>query len=841
MNDNRTVYGYLSRAFNSTINDQGKIDKGLIKVLFEEVDNTLYPINTETHFDDREEVFLLDGFESLKGKYQGRIIKLNVIANTNNASDGQTKYVAFKNQITDINKNELCSFIKCPLPDPLNLEISLPSPPRTKIFYIVEDDNAYGPFLLERLPGVGLEVNECVGKLRPLTGKSNGFPNLKVGSLYKFHIDEVKHKLEGSVLEKDDVLYLTDSHLIHSIQKNQIEFITQQHVVDMFTAMANKRLIPSSIVTAIKKELNSMKIGPSTREAVTAIVESAATSNDEWRTQLFNVIEKDEKGKKLIDDAVATQQIKYEKQWLEKTKTDHLELEKLTGQRKDDLSQVEQQIISKNRELFKVEQDIQQRLEKLELESGFNEELQQKRLKADEELESKRNELDKLNTKYRDLSSVERLSEKLSELRDDIKGEQRREITLEDTLKKLKKEIREEDSILQARLREMVPYVSSIIQAPMPSKNSLTILEPQEKSILAEEISGELASNIVNSICTQFNKNYDRDYGPALIASILVAYHQNFMTIFSGSPGVGKTSFVRILTKILNTDNRFKEVAVGRAWTSDREFIGFYNSLTDNFSPAPSGIYQYLKGIEHDDCEKVSTQIVLLDEANLSPIEHYASVLLNVADTESSKEIPVGKESVKLPKALRVIGTVNHDMTTEPLSARLLDRAPVIPFDINFDNDDVAFIDTECDLNYSSEVFLQLFGSHSKLLDKTVSDEAILPVIDVLKDSRADWGVPFIVSKRKQINIKQYIEVLTPVLLISCSLSFDDALILACDYATLYFLLPPINGNGSGIESRLKELQSVLHASNLTKSETKLEDMINRGKYHLDTFNYFNY
>jgi MoxR-like ATPase len=842
MNDSRTVFGYLSKPFNNTVNEQGKIDRGLIKILFEEINNTLYPINSNSDFDSREEVYILDGFESLLDKYQQKILKINAIPNTNDTSEGQTKYVTFKNQVSEV-KNEICSFIKCDLPDPLNLDISLPSAPHSKIFYLVDAEFAYGPFLLERIPGLNNDINDCNGKLRPLTGKANGFPNLKPGFLYKMDFENIKKEFNKSFYEKDGVFYLTDLQLIYKIKKDQIEFTTQQNIVEMFNYMANKRIISAPIVTSIKKELNAMKIGPATRGAVLSVVENAASNNDEWRDQLFDVIEKETKGKALIEEAVANQQHKYERQWLEKTKVDNESLVKEAILKNKELEDIKEYVVKEERRLFKVQQDIEKKIEQLEHESGFQEELTQKKLTADAELESKKKELSELSSKYKELKSIDDLEKKLKELSDDIKSEQRREITLEDTIKKLKKDIEESDTVLQIRLRDMVPYVSSIIQAPIPVKENKTNLDEQILAKGNEEPNAELASNIVNGICTQFSKHYDREYSPALVASILVAYHQNFMTIFSGPPGLGKTSFVRIFSKILNLGNRFKEVAVGRAWTSDREFIGFYNSLTDTFSPASSGMYQYLKGVENDVPKNATSQLILLDEANLSPIEHYASILLNVADLESERVIPAGKGVIKLPSSLRVIGTVNHDMTTEPLSARLLDRSPVIPFDFDFDfdNDETPRIETECELNYSSQIFLDLFGIDSKITDNSITDDTIIKIVDILKDKKSDWGLPFIISKRKQKNIRKYIEVLTPVLLISCSLSYQDALNSACDYATLFFLLPPISGNGTGLELRLIELRTTLSALNLKKSEAKIDDMLNRGKYHLDTFNYFNY
>lgn len=841
MSDNRIVYGYLNKAFTSTVNEQGKIDKGLIKVVFEEVDGKISPINSLIEFDQREEVFLLDGFDALHEKYQQKILKINAIANANTDAEGQTKFVTFKNQVSDVNKNNLCSIIKSPLPDPLNLNISLPTPPHTKIFYLENDSFVYGPFLLERLNSLEADSTTFSGKLRPLTGKSNGYPNLKAGFIYKFCLDEVTNNLGKDAFEHNETLYITNPLALNKIKKVQVEFFTQQHIVEMFTMMANKRVIPSAIVTAIKKELSNIKIGAASKEAVEQVVNSAASTHEDWVSILFDVIKNSNNGQLVIESAVKKQQDNYEKQWIEAAKANNGELKKESEQLQAELDSMKQKKVAADRELFKVQQNIDDKLDKLEQESGFEEELKQKKLTADAELESMNKELLNLQEKHKDLKTVDDLMNELSKLRHNIDYEKGNEKTLEDTIKKLKKDIEQHDAILQERLREMVPYVSSIIQAPIPSKESDISIPKSLLSDKNDTIDNDFAYNIVQSICTKFSQEYGRDYSPSLIASILVANQQNFMSIFSGPPGLGKTSFVRIFSEIIDLKERFKEVAVGRTWTSEREFIGFYNSLTDNFSSSPSGMYQYLKGIEKDIDEDSSNKLILLDEANLSPMEHYAAILLNVADVESAKKIPLGKESITLPQSLRIIGTVNHDMTTEPLSARLLDRSPVIPFDLDFDIDDISYEENNFPLNHSAKVYSDIFGTNSRFLDNSVSLEHITQVVNILSDKRAEWGIPFVISKRKQHNIKKYIEVLTPILSISCSLNFEKALTLASDYAVLYFLLPPITGNGTGLEDRLKAVLNELQSATLSKSEQKLTDMLNRGKYHLDTFNYFNY
>lgn len=841
MQESRIVYGYTSRPFNSTINEQGKIDKGLLKVLFEEINGVLYPINSHEYFDDRAEVFIFDGFESTQDRYMQRLVKIVAVPNAQvEKDDNHTNFVTFKNKLSDIGKNTLISIIDCPLPDPINPFVSLPHPPRTSPFYLSHEGYVYGPFKLERSNSLEKELSLTTGKLVPLNGKTNN-PSIPAGFINKFKFDDINEQLENSIHYVDGQHFLTDALAINKINRQQIEFTTPDVVISILNQMAEKRDISSQTVTTIKKKLSDVKLSDITKEAIKKVIDEAAQENKSWRDDLFNIIKSEESGKRLIDLSVSEQKEFYIQQW-------RADAEKIYADLTDKKASIESELESYQQERSKLQliieqkdREIEEKIARLGDQNGLEEELAKKRLDADKQLESKRAELAELENRYSDLKTIEELERKKDIARAMYYEEKKNIEQLEESKKSLLEELRKAEGELQRKLREMVPYITSIIQAPMPIQDDSYSLSTQEIHEHEKIKPQDLVYELVNGICNKFNKIYGRDYSPALISSILVALQQNFMTILSGPPGLGKTSFVRVLQNIIGLDDRFKEVAVGRTWTSEREFIGFYNSLNDNFSPAPNGVYQYLKGIEKDDAHKNTTHLMLLDEANLSPMEHYAAILLNVADTESSKTIPIGKGSIRLPSSLRIIGTVNHDMTTEPLSARLLDRSAVIPFDMDFDSDDINFSDVEAHICLSHHRYSELFGRESILNDDNISIEPIETLINVLNSTDRELGIPFIISKRKMEIVRCYVRTLTPVLQSACSLTYEPAAIRAYDYATLYFLLPPITGNGPGLEKRLNKLLNEAIELGLTKSVRKIEDMINRGKHHLDTFNYFNY
>ena len=287
------------------------------------------------------------------------------------------------------------------------------------------------------------------------------------------------------------------------------------------------------------------------------------------------------------------------------------------------------------------------------------------------------------------------------------------------------------------------------------------------------------------------------------------------------------------------------EVPVGKGWISEREFIGFYNSLTEKFAPAPSGMYQYLKAIEHLKPDTIPPTTILLDEANLSPIEQYWAPFLVMADVDSDKVLRLSDGTIKIPDSVRFVGTTNHDMTTEPLSARLIDRAPIIPMDmvINTDEDQDILVDADHIAAYSASSLECMFGSNSAF-SVNIYDESLQlleRIYGILQDKNAEFGQRFVISQRKKHNIVNYVSTLGPIIAQCISIDRSHAERNAIDYAVLYFLLPLISGTGEQLGKRLEELQLLLEQRQLLLSSEKLKDMIGRSKYTLDTFSFFQY
>ena len=88
----------------------------------------------------------------------------------------------------------------------------------------------------------------------------------------------------------------------------------------------------------------------------------------------------------------------------------------------------------------------------------------------------------------------------------------------------------------------------------------------------------------------------------------------------------------------MNQDFGYLEIACAKGWTSSKDLIGFFNPLTGKFQPAKTKLKEAL---EKSSLYSNAPYVVLLDEANLSPMEHYWSDFIKLADTNYSRKIKI--------------------------------------------------------------------------------------------------------------------------------------------------------------------------------------------------------
>jgi 5-methylcytosine-specific restriction enzyme B len=202
--------------------------------------------------------------------------------------------------------------------------------------------------------------------------------------------------------------------------------------------------------------------------------------------------------------------------------------------------------------------------------------------------------------------------------------------------------------------------------------------------------------------------------------------HKHFV-ILSGLSGTGKTQLalkyaraVHGLTLNTDDDPLVFECPVRPEWTDPTGLTGYFDVLTNRYV-VPTFLEAVLVATAH----RESPVFVILDEMNLARVEYYLSDVLSCMETQGrlqlhSNSVPLEgttgasiRAELPLPSNLFIIGTINVDETTNPVSDKVLDRASVI---------DMSAVDVPGFL-------ASLEGRHPELKDARAVSEAKLTEI----------------------------------------------------------------------------------------------------------------
>lgn len=369
------------------------------------------------------------------------------------------------------------------------------------------------------------------------------------------------------------------------------------------------------------------------------------------------------------------------------------------------------------------------------------------------------------------------------------------------------------------KTEKVVYFPNDIIIIDTPPINPI---EPDNNTDTSEEVKAER-----NKFFEEIKKY--RNYEKNEIFNILICITQGFLTVFAGEPGTGKTSICDTIAKILglssmdNDKNRYLSISVERGWTSKNDLIGYYNPLTEKFTDS-TGLYAALSKLDKEKAENncIHPYFVLLDEANLSQMEHYWASFIKLADADARRETKLHLAPVEakdkeiiteviVPDVLKFLATINNDHTTESLSPRLLDRAWIITLPIpkgDFENKTVELA-SDC---VSWETLAKLFGAdyveQSTTFDFAKNEiEFIYGLYE--KNKRT-------VSPRSKMAIDDYLKVA-----LDC-FDGDDVVTSAIDFVIMQKLLPMLNGYIA--EDFAEKLQEILD-KNYPMSSVKFKDM----------------
>lgn len=346
--------------------------------------------------------------------------------------------------------------------------------------------------------------------------------------------------------------------------------------------------------------------------------------------------------------------------------------------------------------------------------------------------------------------------------------------------------------------------------------------------------------DIIERVTDFIREEAHRDVTTNDVANYLICITQGFITTFAGEPGTGKTSLCNILAKALGLmadppQKRFVDISVERGWSSHKDFIGYYNPLSKRMERSNWEVFDAFERMDAEcnlDQSDIAPFIILLDEANLSPIEHYWAAFLRNCDftSASNRSIPLGgTKSFKLPEHLRFLATVNFDHTTEELSPRFLDRSWVIMLE-------PTRIDDEIDEDIKNVKDMVSFGAMKTAFcvrENDVIDESIQIKWNSIQKIFRDRSLQIMPRNLKMV--RNYCAV-------GCRCMERDTpatKFAPLDYALSQKILPTINGNGDNYRMLIDDLLKECTGQNMPISAKHLERMKRVAENNMGFFQFF--
>lgn len=387
----------------------------------------------------------------------------------------------------------------------------------------------------------------------------------------------------------------------------------------------------------------------------------------------------------------------------------------------------------------------------------------------------------------------ERLDHEISEREERIENLKIEEAGLKGAIHETVSEIRDE-----MRLSVEIVKSSLVRQAATLALAEESLETP--RSVMPFSIVGtdENPDAIIDCLCA-YMEVAGRDYDRNEVINFFLCLTQGYITTYAGLPGTGKTSLCRLLGGAIGLspeNGRLVEVSVERGWTSYRDYIGYYNPLTKSEVKSNANVFDALDALTAqtgNDPAAVPLCAFILDEANLSPIEHYWAQFLNACDSFATNPMKLsigGDRTFTIPSFTRFLATVNFDHTTEELSPRFLDRSWVVMLEPR----DVDITDTEKQLEAGWHGERGACLSYAKLLAIFGPDSSTAMTDDDRRSMNAvlqacqETGRP--VSPRSQRMMMSYIARARVLM----DTSTKDSKRAPVDFAVAQKVLPMIGG-----------------------------------------------
>ncbi|MDR3182983.1 MAG: hypothetical protein LBT89_08730 [Planctomycetaceae bacterium] len=410
----------------------------------------------------------------------------------------------------------------------------------------------------------------------------------------------------------------------------------------------------------------------------------------------------------------------------------------------------------------------------------------------------------KLQTKYEKTLEKLELADDLETLRKESKR-LKREI---DTMNKAAEVSQEKLDTIHSEVQKEAQFLTKaidksffdlVLKAVGDKDIAETHLPPFNVSLLSKETRPQRIIDRMMDIMEQANRILPGDEQDSRneIANYLICLVQGFITTFAGEPGTGKTSLCQLLARALglvreDDNKRFVEVSVERGWTSHKDFIGYYNPLSKSMEISNREVFNALILLDREaekKPEEAAPFLILLDEANLSPLEHYWAAFLRICDFDSAsmRTVNMGGQSIfTIPNHLRFAATVNFDHTTEELSPRFIDRSWIITLQPEMINTNpAAFREYEEGKVISFEALQRAFLPRNQKIDETILEEW-----NSIQSIFSSNKLPIYPRNLKMV--QNYFQAAYPCM----DTSREENRFAPLDYAVAQKVLPTINGTG---------------------------------------------
>lgn len=257
-------------------------------------------------------------------------------------------------------------------------------------------------------------------------------------------------------------------------------------------------------------------------------------------------------------------------------------------------------------------------------------------------------------------------------------------------------------------------------------------------------------------------------------------------------------------------------VPVGADWTNSEHLLGYPDALQPGTYVMPeTGVLKLM--LDARDNPKLPF-FLILDEMNLSHVERYFADFLSAMESGEDIKLYSGEQrsadgikippTLKFPKNLFIIGTMNVDETTYMFSPKVLDRAQVVEFRVNPDEME-AYLTNPSTPNLAAieskgakyaEAFLKLKDAQPALdaVGSTTNKDAIASALNKFFPELSKLGAEFGYRTAGEI-----------VRFCAYYLAMGADVTDAIDAATVQKLLPKLHGSQARLGPVLKKLKEL--------------------------------